>query len=199
MGVSPTFGINRCGRDTFLDAPCGTPSFAKRTGKLPVPPFVLRASLPLSQSPISHLPCLRVAEIGAARLPSHGSGQAGRGCADPKDSPLKAAVAFELSPKRLESSHGPPRKVRPPHEGVAEIGAARFELTTSCSQSRRSTRLSYAPYGRHFGRVRSRIKEFRRKSQGSLRDTNHQSSSIDRRPFFQKENLLEIAGGFRVK
>ena len=25
------------------------------------------------------------------------------------------------------------------------VGAARFELTTSCSQSRRSTRLSYAP------------------------------------------------------
>jgi hypothetical protein len=27
------------------------------------------------------------------------------------------------------------------------VGAARFELTTSCSQSRRSTRLSYAPNG----------------------------------------------------
>jgi hypothetical protein len=25
------------------------------------------------------------------------------------------------------------------------VGAARFELTTSCSQSKRSTRLSYAP------------------------------------------------------
>ena len=31
------------------------------------------------------------------------------------------------------------------HSKGEMVGAARFELTTSCSQSRRSTRLSYAP------------------------------------------------------
>jgi len=41
------------------------------------------------------------------------------------------------------------------------VGAARFELTTSCSQSRRSTRLSYAPvHGRTLVDSRNRIKKF---------------------------------------
>lgn len=41
------------------------------------------------------------------------------------------------------------------------VGAARFELTTSCSQSRRSTRLSYAPSrADRLGRLATRIKKF---------------------------------------
>ncbi len=40
----------------------------------------------------------------------------------------------------------PDNKKAPVNGGFFEVvGAARFELTTSCSQSRRSTRLSYAP------------------------------------------------------
>ena len=45
------------------------------------------------------------------------------------------------------------------------VGAARFELTTSASQTRRSTRLSYAPV--HGGTVvdsRRRIKNFLNKN-----------------------------------
>jgi hypothetical protein len=38
------------------------------------------------------------------------------------------------------------RADREPWRGLKQIGAARFELTTSCSQSKRSTRLSYAPF-----------------------------------------------------
>lgn len=35
--------------------------------------------------------------------------------------------------------------VHPTQTGRTIVGVARFELTTSCSQSRRSTRLSYTP------------------------------------------------------
>ena len=45
--------------------------------------------------------------------------------------------------------------------GNEVVGAARFELTTSASQTRRSTRLSYAPvHGRTLVDSRKRIKNF---------------------------------------
>ena len=40
------------------------------------------------------------------------------------------------------------KRKTPPGGGVSYVGAARFELTTSCSQSRRDTGLRYAPKGR---------------------------------------------------
>ncbi len=41
------------------------------------------------------------------------------------------------------------------------VGTARFELTTSCSQSRRSTRLSYAPHdGGTLGESPARSKNY---------------------------------------
>ena len=46
---------------------------------------------------------------------------------------------------RLTHKKNPPFRA-----GFLFIGAARFELTTSCSQSRRSTKLSYAPRGGSF-------------------------------------------------
>ncbi len=45
------------------------------------------------------------------------------------------------------------------------VGAARFELTTSASQTRRSTRLSYAPvHGGTLVDSRGRIKKFLHKN-----------------------------------
>ena len=75
------------------------------------------------------------------------------------------------------------------------VGAARFELTTSCSQSRRSTRLSYAPHdGRTLGESATHIKVFfaefsggrgrldmsHRQSEASVHDRGaHRSQSRD--------------------
>lgn len=60
------------------------------------------------------------------------------------------------------------------------VGAARFELTTSCSQSRRSTRLSYAPS--RDGQTRALI----RPNQEIPRKSNHQSRRLDITAFENK-------------
>ena len=59
----------------------------------------------------------------------------------------KQALLSNVSLRERVRTDGPEQqKCHPQAGGFFEVvGAARFELTTSCSQSRRSTRLSYAP------------------------------------------------------
>jgi hypothetical protein len=60
--------------------------------------------------------------------------------------------------RRVPGSH-----TNSPHPAYFQtIGAPGFEPGTSCSQSRRATKLRYAPRGRVYGRVGRRPRRLRR-------------------------------------
>lgn len=92
--------------------------------------------------------------IGVARLPKHSFHFVfcPPGLLELRSSQgLKPAVFATLSPVLIELTSSVPLAPRQIHKepplrgGSLCIGVARFELTTFCSQSRRSTRLSYTP------------------------------------------------------
>lgn len=92
--------------------------------------------------------------IGVARLPKHSFHFVfcPPGLLELRSSQgLKPAVFATLSPVLIELTSSVPlaphqiHKEPPLRGGSLCIGVARFELTTFCSQSRRSTRLSYTP------------------------------------------------------
>ena len=70
-----------------------------------------------------------------------------RACAERKLKNTFAFTSFNGVFAELISSvrSGPVIHERPPVGGLLCIGVTRFELMTFCSQSRRSTRLSYTP------------------------------------------------------
>ena len=76
------------------------------------------------------------------------------GCAGFGFAALTSRLALRASPS-VKLIWLPKIRKKAPRGGLFRIGVARFELTTFCSQSRRSTRLSYTPkcskYSKDYG------------------------------------------------